>query len=213
VAPGPGELSYPNGTVARNSPTPAVQIGVDAIIQAFGWTELLRKRGRSDRVVHERVDSIGESRGGSELEIARCCPVEESHPGSENGRVDQNPILVNQTESDKTLRKRFATMCEKIVFRLGLQVGDFSAEVAAEYASVVPVGWLFQERKSSVELRLCSVAQRRGRFGGQTPGAGEHGLRNGVHRCGERLGRGRPVTRHVGVRPPPDKMCAGFPQL
>jgi hypothetical protein len=24
---------------------------------------------------------------------------------------------------------------------------------------------------------------------------------------------GRPVTHHVGVRSPPGKMCAGFPQL
>ena len=83
--------------------------------------------------------------------------------------MDQNPILVNQTESDKALRERCATVCEEIFSRLRLQVGDFSAEVAPEYASVVPVGWLFQERKSSVELRLCSVAQRRGRFGAKLP--------------------------------------------
>ena len=78
----------------------------------------------SDRVIDESLDSIGETRRVDELEIERCCPVEKSHPRSENGRVDQELKLVDQTESDKALRKGCATVGEEILPRLGLQIGD-----------------------------------------------------------------------------------------
>jgi hypothetical protein len=88
-------------------------------------------------------DTRGKRRRFAELEVMRSAQIlEQREPGPEGGRLDHEPILVDQPEPRERLVERGAAVRNQVLAPFALETPDLLTEIASGDSCLGPVGAL-----------------------------------------------------------------------